>query len=368
MKFVSLLFSVLFFYPVFSQNLLLNGGFEEENTCTEFSIRCAPEAWISSSDGFSNYFKDAGRAYEGQHCMAVSAGHSRKNYQRTYIRSQLPCALRKGNSYRLTLYVKSAHPILESMGIMFCKTDPLLSNYWYQRTPSLYFSQGNNHFTKDSSWQKVEWIYQASGEELFIQIGSFAKLDITGPTGIKMVNQFLVFVDAISMEPINRNELACSSYSFEKKKLYEQDARHSFLKISLNKQRTKPETPVLQPTTLPVIDTLVLPDVLFATAKKELGPASHTLLDTVCANLGLKTVDSIIIEGHTDNTGTAIFNERLSQGRSETVKTYLQSCPGLHRAKLVSRAWASSKPRADNETQEGRRKNRRVELIIYCRE
>ena len=41
----------------FTQNLLLNGSFEEENICTEYKVNCAPEAWLTNDDVFNNYFK-----------------------------------------------------------------------------------------------------------------------------------------------------------------------------------------------------------------------------------------------------------------------------------------------------------------------
>ena len=57
--------SFIVFHFFFSQSLLLNGNFEEENICTEYKVNCAPEAWLTNDDVFNNYFKDADRAYQG---------------------------------------------------------------------------------------------------------------------------------------------------------------------------------------------------------------------------------------------------------------------------------------------------------------
>ena len=97
------IFSLAIFFPFFSfsQNLLLNGGFEEENICSEYHVNCAPEAWLINDDVFNNYFKDIDRAYEGSHCMSIEAGNAKKPYKRTFIRSQMLCGLRKGNKSRL---------------------------------------------------------------------------------------------------------------------------------------------------------------------------------------------------------------------------------------------------------------------------
>ena len=97
---VAMFFQLFCFYS-FSQNLLLNGGFEEENICTEYKMNCAPEAWLVNDDVFNNYFKDASRAYQGSHCMSIEAGRDRKTFKRTFIRAQLLCGLRKGISKNL---------------------------------------------------------------------------------------------------------------------------------------------------------------------------------------------------------------------------------------------------------------------------
>ena len=70
-----------------AQNLLANGGFEEENICSEYKINCAPEGWLVNDDVFFSYFKDQNRAHNGAHCMAIEAGHAIKPYKRTFIRS-----------------------------------------------------------------------------------------------------------------------------------------------------------------------------------------------------------------------------------------------------------------------------------------
>ena len=49
--------SIFIFKYSFSQNLLANGGFEDENICVEFHVNCSPEAWISTSDDYNIFFK-----------------------------------------------------------------------------------------------------------------------------------------------------------------------------------------------------------------------------------------------------------------------------------------------------------------------
>lgn len=73
-----------------------------------------------------------------------------------------------------------------------------------------------------------------------------------------------------------------------------------------------------------------------------------------------------VIEGHADNVGTAQHNRELSKRRAETVVDYLVGKYGIDRPRLTAEGFGSSRPIADNATDEGRQKNRRVEAIIDC--
>jgi OOP family OmpA-OmpF porin len=70
------------------------------------------------------------------------------------------------------------------------------------------------------------------------------------------------------------------------------------------------------------------------------------------------------IEGHTDNTGSAEMNQRLSQRRAESVKNYLVQKFGIDPARLTAKGYGMTQPIADNKTVEGRQKNRRIEATF----
>lgn len=71
----------------------------------------------------------------------------------------------------------------------------------------------------------------------------------------------------------------------------------------------------------------------------------------------------ILLAGHTDSIGNEDYNQRLSVQRAEAVRQALIKDYGLDADKLVARGYGESRPVADNETEEGRYQNRRVELI-----
>ena len=76
-----------------------------------------------------------------------------------------------------------------------------------------------------------------------------------------------------------------------------------------------------------------------------------------------KTADSVVIEGHTDSSGDAAFNQKLSEDRAEAVKAEAVA-QGADADKITTVGYGESKPIADNATREGRATNRRVEIKV----
>jgi outer membrane protein OmpA-like peptidoglycan-associated protein len=71
----------------------------------------------------------------------------------------------------------------------------------------------------------------------------------------------------------------------------------------------------------------------------------------------------IEISGHTDNTGTDLINDRLSQARADAVQAYLLAA-GIAQSRIQSKGYGSKKPKVSNDTEESRGQNRRVEFAI----
>lgn len=76
---------------------------------------------------------------------------------------------------------------------------------------------------------------------------------------------------------------------------------------------------------------------------------------------------NILVEGHTDNTGTEKYNMKLSQERAASVKSHLVSL-GVDASRLELVASGEEKPISSNDTEQGRQQNRRVEVAIYANE
>lgn len=104
-------------------------------------------------------------------------------------------------------------------------------------------------------------------------------------------------------------------------------------------------------------------DILFEVNKADLTPDLKTSLAKIAGILLVFKSSNIIVEGHTDNQGSAEYNQKLSEKRAENVMNFLIE-QGIKATRLTSVGYGFTKPIADNETKEGRQKNRRVDLII----
>ena len=106
----------------------------------------------------------------------------------------------------------------------------------------------------------------------------------------------------------------------------------------------------------------VVKGVKFDYKKWDVKPQFNTNLDNII-NVLKNTPDlNIRVEGHTDNIGSKKYNLDLSEKRAEAIKAYLVE-KGIDQSRITSVGLGFSKPRAGNDTKEGRALNRRAELI-----
>lgn len=105
---------------------------------------------------------------------------------------------------------------------------------------------------------------------------------------------------------------------------------------------------------------LVFFDFDRAELKSESKPDLNRAIDFLRNNPGIV----VEIAGHTDSVGVASYNKKLSQDRADSVTSYVVA-GGIDRSRVVPRGYGEEQPAADNGTEEGRARNRRVEMRVY---
>lgn len=103
--------------------------------------------------------------------------------------------------------------------------------------------------------------------------------------------------------------------------------------------------------------------VTFGFDSSELTPSARSALNDVSAVLTEYSETRVNIAGHTDSTGAADYNQRLSERRAESVGNYLAQS-GVQRQRLSMVGHGLTQPVANNDTEAGRAQNRRVEITL----
>ncbi len=105
--------------------------------------------------------------------------------------------------------------------------------------------------------------------------------------------------------------------------------------------------------------------LLFAYNSSELSTAMKTNLRDFAATLNEYNKTVVLIDGHTDSKGSDDYNLKLSDRRAKSVSDYLDGV-GVSSSRLGTRGFGESKPVASNDTDQGRKQNRRVEVAIWA--
>lgn len=105
--------------------------------------------------------------------------------------------------------------------------------------------------------------------------------------------------------------------------------------------------------------------LLYSTGSSTMTPASRYNIEKLARVLSKYDDTNVVIEGHTDTIGDEAANQKLSERRAESVATLLKTY-GVASGRLSTVGYGKTRPVATNETEAGRRLNRRVEVLIYA--
>lgn len=103
--------------------------------------------------------------------------------------------------------------------------------------------------------------------------------------------------------------------------------------------------------------------ITFDTGRADVKSQFRPVLDQIATSIQQYPGTVIRVEGHTDSTGAAAFNQTLSENRAKSVSSYLAQ-RGVASERIQAYGYGFSRPIADNNTADGRAQNRRVEVLI----
>src|SRR5207245_10456047 len=111
-------------------------------------------------------------------------------------------------------------------------------------------------------------------------------------------------------------------------------------------------------------------DVLFDFDKADIRSSAQSALHQAAEIIRQHAKSTVRIEGHTDSKGNDAYNQKLSERRADSVKTWLTDKEGLGNVQFATQGFGAKKPVAPNkkpdgsDDPEGRQKNRRVEIVL----
>lgn len=358
--------------------MLLNGNFEDINTCSEYKAECGVEAWFYLKDVKVQMLSNEPNT-AGANSFAIFynwAGYTRFT---PVIGTILPCKLQAGKQYTfkgwMTARLHSQLTLLPGVA--------LGQNFYVPRRP---FSKDMKpdsimrmKAVPETPFYEFEYSFVATGEERYLTFGTFVAEDVTVANkrlfGAQTVSLIL---DNFSLTAADPLETSCAAYTQNRQNIYEYDYRHKDMDYTLygkgqlpvplshdpkdNLTRLQAPPPPLKP------DTLKLGDVLFDFNKAELNPGATTMLGAFFQNKeDNSTIDSIYIEGHTDSLGSDERNTLLSRQRSDAVMQWLEANNIVSPEKVTIHPFGRTRPVATNKTAAGRALNRRVEVVVFWR-
>jgi OmpA-OmpF porin, OOP family len=371
MKQSLLIFLFFLFIIGRSQNLVLNPDFELYH-CDKWYISSIEDCdnWTSptmtSPDYFNNSCLENGTSAipqkywghqlpkSGKSYMGIIAYDYRKQNSEEagaeYIQGSLSETLKANQKYIIQFYVSLAECsklALKNIGFYFSdkktkeKTLELL-----KLNPQIIT---NINLSDTSKWIAINETYIATGKENYFIIGCFnngKKVKFNKVNPAKYIpdprGYAYYYVDNVIIKPEKEDQI-----------------------VKTEIQKTPKDTIkiISQVTKLEVGSSFILNNISFTTGSYELTEFSFKELDKIVELLNKNPNITILISGHTDNIGDKYDNLNLSKQRAESVLNYIVS-KGINKTRTAYDGYGDTLPIANNDEDEGRKKNRRVEVTI----
>lgn len=364
-----------------SSNLVFNPSFEDYVDCPKKieskGVLTVVEGWYQPTAGSADYYNRCATRECGvpQNKLGYQMPHSgngycgiycSKNEYREYLQTELREPLKAGVHYRVSFQVclsENSTGAVSSIGALFTsdrisdtaknilmkKSQRSLGSLVNQVISTPYSPQVvSNHILADTAeWMEIGGEFIAEGGELFLTIGNFFDVAHSGIAEYDWLSQMLTgsyyYIDDVSVIQVSEDTPSIPDT---------QELKSSAI-------------PATQQT-LSVGSTLVLHDIYFQFDRSVILQQSYKELTRLLELMQDNPKLRIEIGGHTDDKGSVEYNRKLSESRAKAVADYLTS-KGIDPKRLSYRGYGKSKPIEDNSTEEGRSKNRRVEIKVLSK-
>lgn len=337
------------FAAVAQKNLVPNGSFEARKNKRNNTIsNAAPWKGLATVDYYQEPFKLDTSKYRGAHTGDAYAGLRFQLQYKEFLFVKLLEPLKANTVYNFTAYFRLlcvGTTSLKHFGAFFSKKPFVLSDKVDETNSIIMYDKKG--LKNDYKWIELKGEYTAKGGERYITLGNFGrktKSDMQKVNKSKIILMFhdaYYFIDDVSLfEKIDSSKIAIPKPITVTKK--------DSLLVVKNEWKSG--------------DIIPIKNIFFETGKANLLEESNTMLDEIAELLEKKPSLEIRINGHTDNTGKEEFNQKLSEERAKAVFDYLIE-KGIGN-EIDYKGFGSSKPIASNDSEEGRKQNRRVEIEI----
>jgi OOP family OmpA-OmpF porin len=352
----------------FSQNLVLNGSFEETITCAndleQFNKNV--KFWNVPTSGSSDLFNtcadfedvQASNNYQGNQLPFEGNNYAGCYFYgvddyREYIQGQLSEPLVVGSNYKISFQVSFADNsdmALKDVQILFSDSE-IASWGTFQisgkrirnkKTKLFQIELSNGDYLNDKeNWMELSEEFTATEAATHLTIGNFKsnkETDIKKQRFIPRIRKAYYYIDHVQLIRIDQPK------EIEKPKAVIQEIQSEESTFKLNSVYT-------------------LKSVQFDFDKATLINKTTQELDKL-ANFLLKNPTlKITINGHTDYLGKAAYNQKLSEQRAKSVADYLIT-KGISKNRITSKGFGESQPIDPNEPEDAQAKNRRVEFML----
>ncbi len=339
----------------YSQNLVLNPSFEDnkrrrEDCPTLFSLNGVND-WKQVCAGSVDYYKDGIKCSRKSHKTKSHTGNRYigefsvvskfRKYYREYFQGRFIKPLQKGKEYNIEFYVllsEWSKIAVSDMGAYI--NDAPIYRKGVRRLKLHPQIKSELPVTNKNDWTKISGVYTAIGGEKYITIGNFQKYRKLK----KSITNSGYFSSYYYIDDISVTEITEEFKELKKDSLIPIENTNISVLPSIN-------------------DSIRLSSIQFETNSYNLIDSTTKELDKLADYLLLNPFLKIEIYGHTDSIGSVKYNYKLSLNRAKEIEKYLIE-KGISVNRIKAIGYGAMISIANNNTEIGRKQNRRIEIVI----